>query len=357
MAHDIETVNGQSFFAAREDAWHKLGQIIGSGMSVMEAMEYAHLGGWNVRKTPLTIPGEKVTEIVGGRESISYSPDVEVDGKFGVVRTNPITGTREYLGVVGNDYTPIQNEANAEFLQTVTDEFGANLETAGSLSNGRDVFITMKLPQTLEVTGVNGVKDTTELYLAALNNHTGASAFRLILTPIRIVCRNTQQWALREAKSVWSVRHTVNATQRVQVARETLGLAFKSIGTIDEEFKRMSEMPVTMHEAVEFAANLMDVDSVDPNGQAATQRRGRAGAIVDLFANSPTIKPIAGTRYALYNAVTEYVDWFGSVRGAGEDATNAQKQELRAMRTIQSLGNPQSLKATAFNMLRVPAFA
>lgn len=357
MPHDLETINGQTFFAAREDAWHKLGQIVGTGMTVMEAMQYAHLGGWNVRKEALIIPGQKIEYVDEntGRDAVRYTPDVPVTGKFGVVRDNPITGKRDYLGVVGNDYTPIQNEDNAEFLQTVTDEFGATIETAGSLGGGADVFITMKLPQTMTVTTGNGGQDVTELYLAALNNHTGSSAFRLILTPIRIVCRNTQQWALRSAKSVWSVRHTVNATQRVQVARETLGLAFNTIDTIDAEFQRMANEQYTLAEAETFVNALVDVDGVDPESQAAVQRKNRADAILNLFQNSPTIQNIAGTRYAMYNAVTEYVDWFAGVRGVGGNATEAQKQEMRAYRTIQALGNNTSLKAVAFDKLRVPA--
>ncbi|HEX2810520.1 MAG TPA: hypothetical protein VHN80_30525, partial [Kineosporiaceae bacterium] len=38
---------------------------------------------------------------------------VEVDApdKAMTVRTNPVTGSTDYLGVVGRDYTPVQNEA------------------------------------------------------------------------------------------------------------------------------------------------------------------------------------------------------------------------------------------------------
>lgn len=346
MPHDLESANGTTFFAdSRADAWHQLGQQVGRSMTVHEAMTYSHLGNWDVRKMPLIIPAEYDETLKRVR------PDIAVDGKFAVVRTNPVTGERNYLGVVGNDYTPIQNEANAEFLQTVADEFGAPIETAGSLGGGRDVFITMKLPRTLEITGVDGAVDTTEYYLAALNNHNGTKAFRLILTPTRIVCRNTQQWALRNAKSVWSVRHTENATTRVQLARESLGITMASMDAVDAEFQRMASTEFDEVEARKFTDALMQLDEVDPTSQAATQRRGRSDAIFNLFDSSPTIKNIAGTKYAMYNAVTEYVDWFANVRGAGSNASESAKQALRAQRTIRDLDNPSSLKVKAFSML------
>lgn len=311
-------------------------------MDVAEAMAEAHLGGWNVRKVPLTIPAEVTDEGVFG--------ELAVPDQFGVVRTNPVSGERDYLGVVGNVYDPIQNEATAEFIQTVVDEFDANLETAGSLGNGRDVFITMKLPHTMEILGSNGFVDKTEYYLAALNNHTGKTSFRLILTPIRIVCRNTQQAAIGAAKTSWKVRHTATATSRVEEARQKLGLVWKSVGTLDEEFKRLSEIPMSFVEAKDFAEKLVDLSKVDPDSTAATRRRNASGQILNLFSNSPTIAPIAGTRYAAYNAVTEYVDWFQGVRGA--EAKGASAQQARALRSVRELELSSTLKTEAFNLLR-----
>ncbi len=46
-----------------------------------------------------------------------------------------------------------------------------------------------------------GTQDRTELYLAALNSHDGSSKFTFLVTPIRIVCANTQSAALRDAKA------------------------------------------------------------------------------------------------------------------------------------------------------------
>jgi len=65
--------------------------------------------------------------------------------------------------------------------------------------------------------------------------------------------------------------------------------------------------------------------------------------------NSPTIAPIAGTRWAAYNAVTEYLDHHMPVRGArtARDASAA-----RALRAVTTAAGGGSLKAQAFRLLQ-----
>lgn len=345
MSHDLENTNGITFYAdSRNDAWHQLGQKVGHNMTVEEAMEFAHLGGWDVRKVPLAIPAEV-------SDSGVYGP-IDVPDRFGVVRTNPVNGERDYLGVVGSVYDPIQNEYTAEFIQSLVDEFSANLETAGSMAGGQDTFITMKLPHTMEIQGVGGFVDKTEWYLAALNNHVGKSSFRVIVTPIRVVCRNTQQVAISAAKTSWSIRHTASAAGKVAEARQKLGLVWKSVGSIDEEFKRLSEVPMAYSEAKDFTERLVELKKVDAESPAATRRRNAAGQILGLFRDSPTIKPIAGTRFAMYNAVTEFVDHVQGVRGADGGSRKA-KQDARALRSIRALESSQNLKTEAFSLLKV----
>jgi hypothetical protein len=64
---------------------------------------------------------------------------------------------------------------------------------------------------------------------------------------------------------------------------------------------------------------------------------------------SPTITPIAGTRWAAYNAVTEFCDHVVPVRGA---RTSGEASATRALRTITAAGSAQSLQAKAFRILQ-----
>jgi hypothetical protein len=56
MSHEIETHGDQAAaIFARTDAWHRLGTTVrGRAFTAEEAMTLGHLGGWRVRKVPLT---------------------------------------------------------------------------------------------------------------------------------------------------------------------------------------------------------------------------------------------------------------------------------------------------------------
>src|SRR6185312_12271562 len=128
----------------------------------------------------------------------------------------------EALGVVGEQYVPIQNEEHAALLDALVDESGAHFETAGSLRGGRQVFLSMKLPTTMQIGGV----DPVDLYLIACNSHDGTSAFRLLVSPVRVVCANTLALAASRARSTFSIRHTAGAAGQIEQARQALGLSF-----------------------------------------------------------------------------------------------------------------------------------
>lgn len=225
MAHAIEQFSDGSaaFASARQDAWHRLGTVTPDAMTAEEALSAARLGGWNVRKLILT--ARELTP-----EGVS---SFDVERFYATARTHPVTGGTDILGVVGETYRPVQNEENCEILNAISDEAGAHFETAGSLYGGRQVFVTMKLPQGMLLNG----QDALDLYIAALNSHDGSTAFRLLITPVRVVCANTQAMAISAAKTSFSIRHTETAKGRIAEARRALGLTWKYL----EEFQAVQE--------------------------------------------------------------------------------------------------------------------
>jgi hypothetical protein len=173
MAHELDSTNGVVSFAnSRTDAWHRLGQSVGHVMTASEALDAASLSGWAVRKMRLEIPQEPIITDDG----VTTPPPIAVPDQFATVRTNPIIGAIDYLGVVGSKYEPVQNEASCTLLDALTEEGGAVYETAGALRGGRETFVTMKLPTSMTFEGRDGSKDRTYWYLAALNSHDGYRA-------------------------------------------------------------------------------------------------------------------------------------------------------------------------------------
>jgi phage/plasmid-like protein (TIGR03299 family) len=334
MAHQLETWgSGQSasFVSAREHAWHRLGVVLPGTFDAAQAMEHAKLGGWNVRKEAL--------QTVAVIDDHGVSPSLPVPDQFATVRTNPVTGGTDVLGVVGAGYLPIQNEAHAALLDSVVDESGAHFETAGSLRGGRSVFLSMKLPNTMQVGGI----DPVDLYLIALNSHDGTSAFRLMVAPVRVVCANTQALAVRRAQSTFSIRHTSGAHGHIAQAREALGLTFKFAEAFQAEADRMIAQSITDDQFMGIVGKLWDAPA-STSARSRTISENRTGTLRQLFRASDTNEAIRGTRWAAYQAVTEYTDHFAPISDKGNPTL------ARAERVAAS-GSVTALKTKAFELI------
>lgn len=319
----------------RENAWETLGNPT-TGSSAEQVLRETGLAGWNVRKTKLT------TKV--GAQSL------EVPGKFAVVRDIPQAsstgdGSKDLtvLGVVGNHYHPVQNEELAGFMDTLVDEAGAHYDAAGSLAGGKRVFVSMKLPDGIQVGGI----DPVDLYLTAFNSNDGQSSFSFVITPVRTWCANMQAVATKEALGSFKVRHTPGgATAKVQEARLALSMTFK----YQEEFQHEAEALIAQSYTDQQFSRL--TASLFPTPEGATDRRREnvavhRTALSQLFRESDTAENIRGTRWAAFQAVTEYTDHIIAKQGVAGDA-------LRVKRATEAI-NPRSthsqLKDRAYKLL------
>jgi phage/plasmid-like protein (TIGR03299 family) len=340
VSHELDVTEGVASFASHQAAWHRLGTVFDHEMTVEEALEAAHLARWNVRK--LDLIGRDVQLATDGVTTV----DVADTNWRLAVRTNPITGKVEPFGPVGRNFVHVQNEDHAEFLAALLDMSGARfLSTAGAIKGGRQVFYSARLPETMNIGG----RDQHDLYVTALNGHDGSMAFGVIASPIRVVCANTQAAAIRSAAQKWTTRHTKGAPKAIEAARKGLDLAHKFNAEFEREAERMINEQLTLTEFDKITARLFDVkDPQDESPREATFREHRTGTLHTLW-HGDTQANIAGTRYAGYNVITEYVDHHSIARGKSEDARSAS----RAVSAV--LGDGFTLKAKAFNAFRVPA--
>ncbi|MGG8408245.1 DUF932 domain-containing protein [Streptomyces sp. 12297] len=321
-----------AFVTARKSAWHKLGTVTADAMTAQDAMRLASLDSWNVR-----LIGLHATELTADGATV-----LDVPNHRATVRTHPKTGQPETLGVVGPDYTPVQNEEHAEFLNYLVDESGAHFETAGSLKGGRQVFLTMKLPQTMTI----GSSDKVDLYIAAFNSHDGSSAFRIVVTPIRVVCANTLRAALKEARSSYTVRHTSGARSRIAQARQALGLTFKYAEEFEMAAQRMLDAEMKTPDLRLVVDKLWPVSNAD-SARKKTNQTTRWNTIRNLFEQAETQAGIRGTVWAGYNAITEYANHVAPARGTSPDLKNA----ARAERVIT--GTADDVMEHAFRLMTV----
>jgi len=330
MAHELEQYGDETaFVSAREDAWHRLGTVLPDAFTAEEAMKYAHLADWDVRKQPL------YTSDVLSNEALP------INGKFATIRTNPWTKKSEVLGIVGNKYTPIQNEDHAELLDTLVAEGGARFETAGSIKGGTQTFMTMKLPQSIKIGGF----DEIQPYIIALNSHDGSMAFQFLISPVRVVCANTQAMAISRAKSRFSVKHTKNGTKSIIAqARDTLGMTYEYLEGFEQAAERMIQRELTSDQFEHIVQQLMPIPE-DATPLINQRMRQEQAILRRLFDASDTMDEIRNTAWSGYQAVTEYLDHYRTVHGKKSNEGDI----YRAMQVAS--GKSGELKNRAFRLL------
>lgn len=292
-----------------------LGERLEGTFTAEQAMEKGLLGGWNVRKWP----------------AFATDPDsglqIPIPGMCTVVRDNPVhPGKIDVLSKhnVSEGFHVIQNEQHAEFLNTLVDESGANIEMAGSRDNGRKVFISMKLPGHINVGGVDPIENS----LLALNSHDGSTAFTLAITPVRYACSNVLNCSFANRPNTIRIRHTSGAKNNlVMRAREALDITFQYLEGMQEEAERLINTTMTQakFEAIierEFGA------PEDASPAAVTRAENKIEKIHELFADAQTQTGIRDTAWAGFNALTEWNDHFAPTRGDDREASRAEKALL-----------------------------
>jgi phage/plasmid-like protein (TIGR03299 family) len=141
--HELET----GFFV-KEPAWHRLGTVINEAPSIEEGLKLAGLD-WQVVEMPISLTG---------------SPDV-ISSHKALVRTTD----QSVLGVVGKGYTPLQNVEAFSWFDFLIDQDIATLEAAGSLKEGKKIWILARFKEEAEV--IKG--DPIHPYILLANSHDG----------------------------------------------------------------------------------------------------------------------------------------------------------------------------------------
>jgi phage/plasmid-like protein (TIGR03299 family) len=309
MAHDLENQNGKTSFASfREPAWHGLGTVFTNEVTTGEMLSLANLDGWNVRLEDLEIPNHLSSD-----KSYQY-----------VVRTNPTDASQtDVLGVVGQRYVPLQNEDLFSFGDNILDG-GGRWETAGSIRGGRVVFGSLALEREA-VIDAQGVADKVKTYLLINTSHDGSIAIQASITPVRVVCANTLNLALNGVgrkkggvKQSFKIRHTQTAEGKIQVARETLGLANAYMDEFSKLANSLYEKEVT---AQEFN-DIILAAYPKPKGEAKnaiTKWTNKVDTLNDIYTGEFN-GMIAGTAWGAFNALTERLDWHRSARGGSNES-------------------------------------
>lgn len=312
MAHNLEELNGEVAFALRgAPAWHNLANRIFSEdeeVSTQLMLDEAKLSNWDVRLSPVA----------------EHTPENWRDssGAQFVLRNNPFDGGTDVLSVVGSRYKVVQNEELFSFADNILDgDTRCKWESAGSLKNGKVVFGSLTVPRTM-VLDPQGSNDKTELYLIVWTSHDGSVAVQAAITPVRVVCQNTLNLAMKSAKQSFKIRHTQTAEGKIQVARETLGLTFGYFDEFEKQAQELFKKEINDKQFYDLVRNLYPKPEKDAKG-ALKKWENKVMLIDDLYFNSPTNSNVKGTAWGALNALTERLDYYRTARKGNSDSVMA----------------------------------
>ena len=272
MAANVETM-----FYTREKPWHGLGTRVEDAPNSKKALILAGLN-WNVYQSPIWTETE--TMIPGYKANIR-----DVDEKV--------------LGVVTDRYKVIQNSEAFSFTDDLLGD-GVTYETAGSLQDGKRTWILAKMPQRFIIAG-----DEITPYLVFMNSHDGSGAVKVAMTPIRVVCQNTLNLALRDAKRSWSTHHTGNIETKMQQARQTLFQAEQYMGVLGREIDNLNQIKLSDKKVIEFIDDLFPVKEDLSDQQKKNVDRMKEDVKIRYF-DAPDLKHVGKNGYRFVNAVSDY---------------------------------------------------
>lgn len=281
MSHEMETM-----FSVKEVPWHKLGKIVQEAPNAEEAIKLAGLD-WTVGlKNLVTTEGIPVPQMAVIRESDN-----------GV------------LGVVGKNWTPVQNTKAFSFFDPFVDSGECTFETAGSLMNGKKVWILAKINRKpMQI----AKGDEVAKYVMLSNGHDGLTAVKVGFTPIRIVCANTLRMAEGERKgnALLSIRHKQTVNEALDKVRDIVNVADQRFEATAEQYRQMLKMNVSKGTIDRFVKEVFFTHEEIKQRQEVRLEK-MTETITRLFETGygNNLKNVSGTGWALYNAATQYLSY------------------------------------------------
>lgn len=288
MAHMIDTSTGTAAMAyAGQKPWHSLGQELTPGASIETWTQEAGLA-YTVKESPVLFRSDAASEpeVFQGRKVLHRSD------------------TGGALAVVSDGYKVVQPSDVMEFFRKLVDIGGFQLETAGALSHGRRVWALAKVNEGADI--VDG--DIVRPYVLLGTSYDGTMATVAKFTSIRVVCNNTITAAL-DRENAGTVRVLHSERFDADRVRLELGIVADNWERFLVQSRALAGRPMNQEDADAFVTALLQPYHTSQT-MAVNETKGYR-RIMDLFngqAIGAGIPGVAGTRWAMLNAVTELVD-------------------------------------------------
>lgn len=196
---------------AKQISWQLFGTNFSHPVTIEEAIKEAGLD-YEVEAEPLIRVPKEVVDAIRNGQPVSFNPT-----KNNIITSHKATFRTDNganFGVVGNGYSVVPNEKAFEFINFIKEVSGEEplIETAGALGYGERMFVSCRLGAD---SYLNGNDDAVRNYVVFSNTFDGSGAVMAFFTPVRVICANTLNIAIKGATNKVVFKHTKNVLHRL----------------------------------------------------------------------------------------------------------------------------------------------
>lgn len=297
MAHMIRT--NDNVLTVGQKPWHGLG--INLPTPPATALEAIQLTGidYDVVKKPLFLDDARPVEIVGSGN--------RRDGFWGcTIRQD----TGEMLGVVGPGYHVLQNRQLAGIFEPLVASGKLSIETCGTLSGGRKVWMLAKLNVDSQIIrSVAGEPDKVAAYWMIAHGHDGSMAARIGFTGTRIVCWNTMSAAIgSDASKLVKCLHTQSLEANLTTLMNAMDASDELFHLSCDQYRKLAGKGVSFADLKEYARIVVDAPA--DVAEWTKDQDKKIWEIVEAATNG--IGNMGASWWDAYNGVTEVLTWKSS---------------------------------------------
>lgn len=300
MAHALDFTTGRAGIAyVGETPWHGLGQALTPGAALEVWQQEAGLD-WECKAAPVMFEREALDL----RTGLTTLQTEAAPGNRVLYRSD----SGAPLSVVSDRYRPVQPRDVIEFYRDLTERFGFQLETAGSLKGGRKIWALANTRNAFQLGA-----DRVGGYLLLATSFDGSMATQARFTSVRVVCNNTISIATQGRADV-TVRHSTDFDASKVKTDLRIG---EDWAEFERSARAMAQRPMAPEQSVRFLLDVYHGLTTDDQIRAAKDDAAKAkslekfiGRMQTALFNSPGahMESARGMLWGVLNAVTYDID-------------------------------------------------
>ncbi|MFC9995703.1 DUF932 domain-containing protein [Nocardia sp. NPDC127526] len=194
-------------------------------------------------------------------------------------------------------------------LAISTDSLG--IGSAGLLRGGAQAWVQIERPDNVKTP--EGVEFRSNLL--ACTSHDGSLATQYSKVNTIVVCDNTMEWALGEARNTGNrikIMHTKYSHLRIQEAREALKIIVESADKFAADIAELCRIPVSGRQFEAFVGEWAPLP--EKEGAARTRVKEKREKVTDMYRNDNRVAPWAGTAFGVLQLVNTYNHHYASFK-------------------------------------------